>query len=152
MKIPKTFLPEKSLSNKVRSFLTSFDRIACLINDKVSPYFLVESHCPDNKLKRSSYVSSAIEYSTFVYRNYLENAGYKEVRIKAFKLKKSAVPCKEELLNESENIPARKWGDTDPMKNESVIMIKQEYALIIYGEKEDINFFKNYYQKEFGFY
>jgi len=70
MKIPKTFIPEKNLSEKIGNFvkdLTIPDSFNELIRDKIGDYNKNKEYYPDKSLSEYKHIVSAVECASIYY-------------------------------------------------------------------------------------
>ncbi len=145
MKVPKVFIPEKNLDEKVMHIIRSFDTIKSLIIQDIGGYWKERECYPDPLITEYKHIIPlAVECANVQYGNYWKG---EEVSMTIFKLKKSAKDCMEEILKELEK---------GLYKNcqYKYCMIKQDFVVVLKTsyDVEGLEIFKKHYQKEYGFY
>ena len=129
MNIPKVFIPEKSLDEKVMRIIRSFKVIKPLIIQDIGGYWKERERYPDSLITEYKHLKDiAIECANVQYGNYLKG---ENVSITIFKLKKLAKNCLEEMSKEMEK------GMFEHYKHKYCI-IKYDIAIIL-KTSEDIN-------------
>ncbi|MBM3199509.1 hypothetical protein FJZ53_01140 [Candidatus Woesearchaeota archaeon] len=146
MKIPESFIPEKSLDDKTGNFVKGFSIIPCtideLIRDQIGDYNKNKEYYPDKSLAEYKHVPSAVECASIYY-------GYRNpeiIRVTIFRFDKPAKDFLNEITDEIF------YGHFQINEN-IYYMIKNKFAMIIttvedtLEEQEAFKTFIGYYRK-----
>lgn len=142
MKVPKVFIPEKSLDVKIERMTRSFHKIASLIEQNIGGYWKEREYNPDPLIREYKHMRSAMECANVQYAGYWE----REVSMTIFQLDKPAKNCLEEISEELEKGLFKDYRC-------KYCLIKNDFILVLKTSLDDegIELFKKHYQEKFGF-
>jgi len=141
MKLPKTFVPEKALDEKIGYLSRNFYKLTDLIEDEIGFYQNYGLLCPPESPYR--YITLVAEHVRTFYHNTLEQNIIIEVMI--FRLNAQAKDHIKELSGETTQGLLKGFEYT-------CCLTKDAFAMILISDtKEALELFKEHYQEKFGF-